>query len=298
METKQHYFLVGLFVSFSTVLLIVFGIWLASGRDKRDYHPYFVFFTESVTGLNVDAPVRYRGVMVGKVHSIKIDEEDTSRIRLRLLISEGTPLKANTIATLKFQGITGVSYVDLIGGSNDSPKIEPNDSKPPVIQSSPSQLDKVVQQIPLVVDKISGMADRLSALANDKNIGHLAHTMENLDKVSSAFGNNSENIETLLRELTKATQNMAQASESINKLARDSQVDTRQALQDASKAMQQMAELLSRANQFSDSGLKDTQNLLIELKKTARDVQSLSREIKENPSSVISPTKENGVRLP
>ena len=298
MESKQNYFLVGVFVSIGTILLIVFGVWLASGRTQKDVHPYFVFFSDSVTGLNAEAIVRYRGVEVGKVEHIKIDEEDTSRIRIRLQIAEGTPIKQNTVATLKFQGITGVSYVDLGGGTNDSPKLEPNDDKPPTIQSSPSQLDKVVTQIPLVVDKISAMADRLSKLADEETLGHLRSTLENIDRVSGAFGSNSGNISKLIEQMAQATQNLAQATQTINKTVQDSKQDTRQALQDAGRAMREMAELLQRTNQFSDSGLKETQNLLIELKKTAREVQDLSRQFKDNPSAVISPTKESGVRLP
>jgi phospholipid/cholesterol/gamma-HCH transport system substrate-binding protein len=296
METKPHYFVVGLFVSITTLALIVFGIWLASGHNKESYHIYYSYFTESVTGLNVDAVVRYRGVAVGKVSEIKIDKEDTSRIRITMEIADGTPVKKDTVATLKFQGITGVSYVDLTGGSNDSPLLDPESKDgPAIIRSSPSQLDKVVNQIPLVVDKISAMADRLSSLADEKTVKHLSNTLANIDKVSSAFGNNSQNIETLIRELTRATQNMAAASENVSKLTKDSQADTREALQNASKAMREMAELLEQAN---GSGLKETQSLMIELKKTARDVQALSREIKDNPSAVLSPTKENGVRLP
>ena len=62
--------------------------------------------TESVSGLNPNAPVTYRGVDVGKVREIAIDREDPARVRVLLDIEGGTPVKEDTVAILVSQGIT------------------------------------------------------------------------------------------------------------------------------------------------------------------------------------------------
>ena len=72
-----------------------------------------------MAGLNVNAPVKYNGVDVGKVHDIRLDPADPMRVTLEFAIERGTPIKTDTEAVLTTQGLTGIAYVELSGSHRE-----------------------------------------------------------------------------------------------------------------------------------------------------------------------------------
>jgi phospholipid/cholesterol/gamma-HCH transport system substrate-binding protein len=73
---------------------------------------YSVYFDESVQGLQVDSAIKYRGVEIGKVQSIKV-APDYRLIEVVMKIDLEGDLQNHTIATLKTAGITGIVFIEL-----------------------------------------------------------------------------------------------------------------------------------------------------------------------------------------
>ena len=95
-------------------------LWLASGGAwQKKVDLYRAIEDESVAGLNLNAPVKYNGVDVGKVRAIELDHANPNRVNLLFAIERGTPIREDTIAVLKTQGLTGIAYVELSGGAAD-----------------------------------------------------------------------------------------------------------------------------------------------------------------------------------
>ncbi|MBT8144250.1 MAG: MCE family protein, partial [Gammaproteobacteria bacterium] len=141
MTPKSSYVLVGLFVLLLGVALIAGVLWLSTGGPPKDYEFYLVYMTESVSGLSMDAPVKYKGVSVGRVRDIRLNPENPEEVRILLVVLEGTPINAETRATLEVQGLTGVAHVNLSGGGPDSAPLLKDRNEPyPVIESKPSLL--------------------------------------------------------------------------------------------------------------------------------------------------------------
>src|SRR5579871_2511402 len=114
METKFSYATVGLFVLVLSAALIAAVLWIASGSlFKKKVDLYLAFEDESVAGLNLNAPVKYNGVDVGSVREIQLDHNNPQRVRLLFALAHDTPVKADTEAVLKTQGLTGIAYVEL-----------------------------------------------------------------------------------------------------------------------------------------------------------------------------------------
>ena len=102
MESKVNYAVVGIFVVVLGTAFVATVLWLASGGGfQKSYDYYLALVDESVSGLNVNAPVKYRGVDVGKVRAIELDPEKPEQVRLTFAIEEGTPIKEDTEAVLK-----------------------------------------------------------------------------------------------------------------------------------------------------------------------------------------------------
>src|SRR6266481_8438082 len=116
METDKHYFIEGLFVIGFTVAAAFAFVWLA-GTGHRDDVTYRIHFAESVSGLALGDPVKFRGVDVGMVKAMVIDSDDPRLVQVDVRLRKEAPVKTDTKASLKLKGITGVVYIELNGGN-------------------------------------------------------------------------------------------------------------------------------------------------------------------------------------
>ncbi len=57
MDNKVNYALVGLFVVILSVLLLLSILWLSAGTQRKTLDTYQAYIEESVSGLNLKAPV-------------------------------------------------------------------------------------------------------------------------------------------------------------------------------------------------------------------------------------------------
>jgi phospholipid/cholesterol/gamma-HCH transport system substrate-binding protein len=97
------------------VLGVLWGV-----RFLSRQRTYTAEFRESVSGLEPSSTVKYNGVPVGTVRTIRFDPEDLRRILVDFEVSPDVPIKENTRAQLKPQGITGIFYLELYGGTTDA----------------------------------------------------------------------------------------------------------------------------------------------------------------------------------
>lgn len=189
MNAKTNYTLVGLFVIMSIVLVFVFVIWLIRPGDEKALAPFKIYFTESVSGLNIDSPVKYRGVTIGKVTTMRINPANVEEIEVEILVDSTAPIKTDTVAKLKAQGITGLNYIDLSEGSKNAPLLHDGKKDIPVIKSIPSFLVKVEESFGSLSVNLSDTLESVQVLLREENQGeitktlrHAARTMEKIDR--------------------------------------------------------------------------------------------------------------------
>lgn len=186
MEEKVNFTVVGLFVLVLSTALVGGTLWLSSGKTYGTaYDTYHIYMKESVAGLNLNAPVRYRGVDVGRVRKITLAPGNVEEVQVTLAIETGTPVKVDTVAVLQTQGLTGIAFVDLAGGGRDSPVLAARNGEPyPVIRTGPSlmvRLDaslidaavtlknaaQLSGELPLLVKRIHRSADNFDSMSSD-----------------------------------------------------------------------------------------------------------------------------------
>jgi len=217
MEEKVNLAVVGAFVLVLGTALIGAVLWLSSGVPYRTTHDtYLVYMKESVSGLNLNAPVRYRGVEVGRVRNIALAPGNVEQVQLTLAIASDTPVKADTIAVLQTQGLTGIAFVELTGGSRDSPPLKAKDGEDyPVINTGPSlmvRLDaslidaaqtlkntaRLSEDLPKLVQRLHRSADIFDNMSNElARAGNSASTKFTTETLPEA-----RQLMTELRELT------------------------------------------------------------------------------------------------
>jgi len=185
METDKHYLQVGTFVLVTLAALALFGVWLAGSYNNGQYNPYLIRFNESVSGLEVGGPVKFRGIHVGKVDAMSIDPTNINQIRVDVSILKNTPIKTDTVASLKLQGITGVIYIELSGSTPEAPVLVSADAdNPPEIPAEPSTLATLMDMLPQILDKVSHISDQADKLFSNKNISAISGMIGNLQKAT------------------------------------------------------------------------------------------------------------------
>ena len=178
MNTKLNYILVGLFVLGLSGVMIAGVLWLAAGGSGRAYDEYVVYMRESVSGLSRDSTVKYHGVGVGTVREITLDPQNPERVRLLLHIDQGTPVREDTTASLEVQGLTGLAYVNLDGGSQTSPPLRASEGEDfPVIISLPSIWGRLDRAVGELIDNLIVASNKINILLNDENQGYLTDTL-------------------------------------------------------------------------------------------------------------------------
>ena len=194
MNNKVNYTIVGILVLVGIFLMLAFSYWLLKPSDELEMKKYLVHFDESVLGLNIDAPVKYRGIEVGKVTKLSINPKNSEQIDVLIRILKNTPIKEDTAAKLTSQGITGLSYINLTLGGNNSLFLKKQDGEQyPVIKSIPSLFTKLEASFGGVADGLSDTLIKTNNLLNDDNQKQFALVLKN----SASF---MKKLDTLLDE--------------------------------------------------------------------------------------------------
>jgi phospholipid/cholesterol/gamma-HCH transport system substrate-binding protein len=222
METDKHYFRVGLYVLLLSLGLAAFAVWLASdGLD--DSRPYRIYFAESVSGLSEGSPVKYRGVVVGKVMGIAIDSKESRYIRVDVDVSGNAPVKVGTVAALKLQGITGTVFVELSGGDGAGQDMaEAQGRRVPIIPSEESSIATIMNMLPQITTSLSKFTEQMAKIASDENIEKLNTTLESLTAMSSDLSvivhESRGNLIDSTSELSGTMRNLRKASRDVSRV--------------------------------------------------------------------------------
>ncbi len=200
METRASYILVGIF----TLLVFIGGaiavIWMAGVQFDEDIATYDSYFEGSVTGLSPGNQVRYRGVPFGVVTAMRVDPDNVERIKVTLEVPRKPPIKTDAVASLEYQGITGVAYVQISGGTQDAPVlVRKSGEDHPVIPTKASQLDVVMEKAPELVTRFIALVDRANLLLNPANQRRVSAILDNVEGFTGALSESSGDIRTMMK---------------------------------------------------------------------------------------------------
>ncbi len=187
METRANYVLIGVVTLLGIAGVFAFFLWYAKVQIDRSYDYYDVLF-DQVTGLNRAADVRFNGIPVGQVIGLNFDRGGSGQVRVRLEVADGTPIRADTVATLESQGVTGVSFVSLSGGRPDSPPLEPpEDGALPVIPSTPSVLQSLIEGAPELLQQATSLLVELQGFVSPENQDRVTGILGNVEAASGGL---------------------------------------------------------------------------------------------------------------
>ena len=193
MENKSHALAAGAFVLAITALLVALAVWLT--RDAGSSHPYELSSADAVTGLQPQAAVCYKGVAVGKVTHIGFDPDVVGNVLIRIAVDDTTPLSPTAFATLSYQGITGLAFVQIDDAGLPQARIPAGRSGVPRLPLETSQLGKLTQQVPHILEQVDQATLRLNQLLSDENQKLLTGVLASTDRATTSLAQLSARLE-------------------------------------------------------------------------------------------------------
>lgn len=302
MESRAHALVAGLFALLLGAAA-VFAVWWFSGEGEstRDYE---LITTGSITGLNVQAPVRYRGMAAGKVTDIRIDPDDKRLLVVAIRIRSDLPITMGTRASMGYQGVTGLAFVQLDDRGTDPRPLQIVDGRVARLTLESGLLDTVSDVMVDALQRFRTLADQMNDFFDDERADRFGRILERLESVAlgmdqtfnegsktliairSAFSR--ENVEHLSRLMTRLDQAGAEAAP---------------AFREGRVLLAQMRETLARIDQLTDAAgaaltertLPELEALLTELNDTTRRIGRLTAELDKTPQMLIT---GRGERVP
>ncbi len=204
-----------------------------------------------------------------QVIDIDINPNNSEQVQLLLQIRQGIPVKLDTKATLRFYGVTGLAFIELMGGGQESPLLGQGDAGAiPVIQET--------------LSTFSNIEKTLNSLASNS-----ADVLEKIDRLLSA--DNLNNVNDILLESKSLLQELREKQPQITSLI-DSGILAGKSVDDAFKQITVAAESVTKmANELENSGTVmkvQFSNTLLEIDAASASVEQMADSFKHNYADV------------
>jgi phospholipid/cholesterol/gamma-HCH transport system substrate-binding protein len=289
MENKAHAMAAGIFVVAITILLVGLAAWLTRDTGERD--PYEISTRETITGLQAQAAVRYRGVEVGKVAQIGFDPKVQGNVLMRLEIDRDAPVTKDTFATLGFQGVTGLAFVQLDDTGKPAPRLQPEDGHPPRIPLRPGLLSKLMDKGELILDRVEEATGRMNKLLGDENQKRFSSALDNLGSAAADASQLAKRLDsTVATRVDPAIASVQKSAEQVGRTAADFS-QTAKRLNQKDGPMDRLAEgteaLSHAADSFNSATLPRINRVTEETSRAVRQLGRTANTINDNPQSLI-----------
>ena len=259
---------------------------------------YEMSTSQTISGLQPQAAVRFRGVPVGKVESIGFDEKVKGNVLIVVSIDRAAPVTASTFAAVASQGVTGLGFIQLDDNGESTQRLTPNDDDPPRIPLQPSTLDKLLKQSQTIFVQAEQATTRLNQVLSDENqkavnvaVTQLAEAAGSINRVAKGLEPTVAALPALTRDSTatllavkNASTQVAATAERLN--AKGGALD---------KLTQGGTALAASVETFSAATLPKLSEVADETARTMRQLRRTVSAVDDNPQSLIF---GNGPRQP
>ncbi|MDM0046839.1 MlaD family protein [Variovorax dokdonensis] len=193
MENKAHALAAGAFVIALIGAIIALVLWFT--RDNTVRNVYELTTSESVSGLQPQAQVRYRGISVGRVTAIDFDPKVRGNVLVRISVDQRVPLTKSSYAALSYQGVTGLASIAIDDDGTSQVPVEPDNGDPPRIPLRPSAFAKLQERGEAILEKVERTVDELHALMGDDNRQRVSQALENIAQASASANSLTKNLD-------------------------------------------------------------------------------------------------------
>ena len=245
METRASYLLIGVMTLVAITAIFMFVFWTLKGELDRSFGYYDITFEDSVAGLTTGGNVQFQGIPVGNVTNIRVDEDDPTKVRVtvRIQVRDDFAIRSSSEATLQSQGITGVSFVQIVGGGLEGaplPIVSNADlDRYPEITSRRSYIQALFESAPEMVDQARQTLQAIQDVLSPENRELLTGILSDARTVSSTVANRNAEIDSSIVSFSEFATSLGDASQMLDSMSAD------------------VAEIASTANELLNEDLRE-----------------------------------------
>ena len=303
METRASYVLIGAFTLMVFLGAFAFALWIGKVSFEREWTYYDIVFKEAVTGLSVGGAVQYNGIQVGDVRKLSLAPDDPRQVIAHVRLAGDTPVKTDTSARLTLLGLTGVTVIQLSGGTPSAPRLLPQGGETVArIVADESALQSLLASGQDVAISANEVLLRVGELLSDENMRHVASALDHIDEVASTLAAQRDDLRSLIAQSSAASAQLKTTLSRIDRLAGSTDRlvnhEARQTLAAAHTWLASAQRVTESANailehnraplaRFSDEGLTQVGPMLTELRQTLRSLRAIAARLQDDPATYL-----------
>lgn len=285
MENRSYALIAGLFILLLSIALVITAVWLSGSEIER--MPYLIVTQSSVTGLNPQSKIRYRGVPVGQVESIDFDPDNFEDILIRVQIDSDIPISEDTYATLRYQGITGLAQIELADDGKDGERLKTSARDPARIPMRESLLEELTDAGKDIVDKTQDLLENLNEMVNEDSLARVKRILANMDQATARLAEVEEKLVPALETLPDLARKAKGTLVEVDKFVNNMNAVSKE-LREAAESGKRLGKSGEAAGQkLVETTLPRLNELLEQLSDTTAQVERLAADLERRPQSLI-----------
>ncbi|MGZ4991881.1 MAG: MlaD family protein [Methylobacter sp.] len=285
MGRENHALITGLFLIALVIASTATVFWLGTMNQERNL--YVISTRASVSGLNPESTVFYRGIAVGKVLNVQFDPLDSGSILVPIEVDKNIVLSKGVYATLRLKGVTGLTQIQLEDSGTITEPLAPGDNPVSRIPLVPSMTDKLMDSGEELLHKADHLMQRLSAILNDENEKNIGGILNNLKTLTDKLSTLQKSVDKALAGIPALNTDAQRTLANIDALANE--------LQGLTKEVQNLSvsagELVDSGKNTSDALTQTTlpkvNKLLTELQSTTQQVKRVATMLENSPQELL-----------
>jgi len=314
----------GIMVLVSGLLLFITVIMVGSYSPFRVkpslYKARFTF----AGGLSQGSTVRFGGLTVGRVESIKVMGGTSSNIEVELSVKPGTPIKRDSEAAITSLGLLGDNYVEITLGSSGSEFLPPGEylknvqypSLPEIfkkVDAAVADAQVLIKNVNSQIDRIAGKADTLMTdvdkVFDDANrqklssiLGETDKTIKDISpKVNASLDNvqkASERLDPIMGKADTAVQKINQVVDNVDQTIAEIRPELRKTLQDLDKTLEEARGTITDMRSMLNYNRSQLDLMIENMAATSDNLREFTDTVKQYPFTLLRTAPYQPRKLP
>ncbi|WP_340123164.1 MlaD family protein [Methylobacter svalbardensis] len=285
MGRENHALITGLFLIALVTASTAIVFWIGTMNEERNL--YVISTRKSVSGLNPESTVFYRGIAVGKVLKIQFDPLDSGTILIPVEVDKKIVLSKGVYATLRLKGVTGLTQIQLEDSGTISEALKPGDNPMSRIPLVPSITDKLMDTGEELLHKADHLMQRLSSLLSDENEKNIGGILSNLKTLTDKLSELQKSVDKALTGIPALTTDARKTLTNIDALTNELQRLTREVQNLSLKAGGLVDSGKNTGDVLTQTTLPKVNKLLTELQSTTQLVKRVATMLENNPQELL-----------
>jgi phospholipid/cholesterol/gamma-HCH transport system substrate-binding protein len=292
MESRSHALIAGLFTLLLIAISTAFALWL--GKDDISRTPYLIATQLKVAGLNEQAAVRYKGIKVGRVSSVDFDKQHPGQLLIKIEINSETPLSQGSYASLGYQGVTGIAYIEIDDDGSNPMRLQSDLKNIANIPLRPGLLQNLEAKGLAILQQTEQVTTKLNTLLDSNNQASLMGAVQQIQRSAKAWEVVPAQLQPSLQQMPATLAQIQQSMTNFSQFSQDARrtsqnlgqlANTLQSPDGALMKLQQSVQQLEQT--MSNETLPRIHGLTKEAQGSLRSIQGAADNLKERPQSIL-----------